>query len=699
VIAQDRPFARVSPRVRTERVVHAHRRPNRRNRTGDLREKARVMADKDKTAKASRVAGQIGRREFLGYSGSALGALWLGGLTAPESAAAAATPTYPIEKTVVTTRERTLAFPATLPGLKKTQIDQVEQYAKFGYGDWTYGAPLPVVTRADLLPVGAAPRTEGKKTKLLRFFTFTDVHITDKEAPNQLITFQQIEPYAVNTTSIYSPVMLSTTHVLDAAIQTVNALHKSDPFDFGVMLGDASNNPTHLELRWYIDVFDGKRITPSSGAHVGADSIDYQKPYKAAGLDRSIPWYQTIGNHDHFYLGSFPIDANDSSFRSAYVAGEVWAIGDPLAPKAADFPVLFDVAAFKAKPAFYPGVIDGSTPFGTIVKAGPVDDPAFAAGAPKVVADPARRALNKPAWIGEFFHTTTQPVGHGFHLTRKSRFGRRDPGFGCYSFMPKSHLPLKVIVLDDTQASDDGSRDIHGHGYLDAARWTWLKEELDAGQAKHQLMIIAAHVPIGVVSVGSEVEWWDETKGIAPEKRNAVTLAELVDKLRATPNLLAWVAGHLHRNTIKAFVSDDPAKPERGFWQVETSSLRDFPQQFRTFDLYLNDDDTISIVTLNVDPAVAEGSPAAKSRRYGIAVQQIVQNDIHPNERNLSSIKGHPLPTMDPSRPQNDQLDPTIQTVDLSTATPPVPLNGSYNAELLLPLSKEMAAELRRRVK
>jgi metallophosphoesterase (TIGR03768 family) len=656
------------------------------------------MADDDKTAKAAGAYGEMGRREFLGYSGSALGVLSFGALTFPQTALASAAPSYPIDQTVVTTRERMIAFPAALPGLSKTQIDQVDQYEKFGYGAWTYGAPLPVATRAELLPAGAAPHTTGKKAKLLRFFAFTDVHITDKEAPNQLIAFQQTEPFATTNTSIYSPVMLSTTHVLDAAIQTVNALHKSDPFDFGVMLGDASNNPTSIELRWYIDVFDGKRITPSSGAHAGADTVDYQKPFKAAGLDRSIPWYQVVGNHDHFYLGSFPLDDGDPSFRSTYVAGAVWGIGDALIPKMANFPVLIDVDALKGKPAFYPGVIDGSTPFGTIVGAGPAADPAFAAGAPKVVADPNRRALDKPAWIAEFFHTKTQPVGHGFHLARKSRFGRRDPGFGCYSFMPKTHLPLKVIVLDDTQVSDDGSHDIHGHGYLDAARWAWLKEELDAGQVNHQLMIVAAHVPIGVAPIGSEVEWWGETNGIAPEKRNAVALGELVDKLRATPNLLMWIAGHRHVNAVKAFASDDPSKPERGFWQVETSSLRDFPQQFRTFDLYLNDDDTISIVTLNVDPAVAEGSPAAKSRRYAIAVQQIVQNDARPNARNLSALEGHPLPTMDPSRPQHDQPDPTIQFADLSAATPPVPYNASCNAELLKPLSREMVAALRRRL-
>ncbi len=81
-----------------------------------------------------------------------------------------------------------------------------------------------------------------------------------------------------------------------------------------------------------------------------------------------------------------------------------------------------------------------------------------------------------------------------------------------------------------------------------------------------------------------------------------------------------WLAGHRHLNTVKAFISPDPVNaPEKGFWQVETSSLRDFPQQFRTFEIYLNSDYTISIVTTDVDPAVKDGTPAATSRKYAIA--------------------------------------------------------------------------------
>ena len=63
--------------------------------------------------------------------------------------------------------------------------------------------------------------------------------------------------------------------------------------------------------------------------------------------------------------------------------------------------------------------------------------------------------------------------------------------------------------------------------------------------------------------------------------------------------------------------------PERSFWEVETASLRDFPQQFRTFDIRRNGDGTVSILTTDVDPAVRPGSPAAKSRGYAIGAARI----------------------------------------------------------------------------
>ena len=121
---------------------------------------------------------------------------------------------------------------------------------------------------------------------LLTFFTISDIHICDKESPARCIDYAYQYPNPsipvygpVGNSSAYSGIILYTTQVLDAAVQTINAVHQVTPFDFGISLGDAADNTQYNELRWYIDVLDGKMIHPSSGAHRGAHDIDYQKPY------------------------------------------------------------------------------------------------------------------------------------------------------------------------------------------------------------------------------------------------------------------------------------------------------------------------------------------------------------------------------------------------------------------------------------
>jgi metallophosphoesterase (TIGR03768 family) len=289
---------------------------------------------------------------------------------------------------------------------------------------------------------------------------------------------------------------------------------------------------------------------------------------------------------------------------------------------------------------------------------------------PTVIPDPDRRSLTKPEWVNEFFKTSSAPVGHGFNLVPTGQ----ESGFACYSFVPHSAIPIKVIVLDNTQREDDGSISIHGHGFLDRARWNWLKAELAAGDAAGQLMIIAAHIPISVQKKDSYMEWFDNSANPS-SIQNAVTLPGLLAELHSHPNLLMWIAGHRHMNAVKAFVTDDPGKPERGFWQVETSSLHDFPQQLRMFEINLNSDYSISIVATNVDPAVKEGTPAATARKYAVAAMQIVKSpDIY--------------------QPNAPLIDPATQAkVGTDTSIHPMP-TGSYNAELFVQLSPAMKAKM-----
>jgi metallophosphoesterase (TIGR03768 family) len=524
---------------------------------------------------------------------------------------------------VRTTLQRTVVPEPVPADAAKVLPYELAKYEANGYGRWRHGPGLDAVKRLDLMPAGYDGAAALAAARLLRFFTISDIHITDVQSPAQAIFFG----YKGFLSSAYSGVMLYTHHVLDAAVQTVNALHKEDPIDFGISLGDTCNNTQHNELRWYIDVLDGKRIDPDSGVKDGAAPAPraaFLDAYDAAGLDPSIPWYQTRGNHDHFWTGFLRVD---DYLRKTYVGDEILDLGnvfqDPRGPDSR---------------GFYMGCLDGRTPYGDIFGLGPVAD--FASPPKVLAADPDRRSLTKSEWMGEFFKTSSRPQGHGFDPTDAER------GFACYTFEPKADVPIRVLVLDDTQRDDEPYDNGYGHGSLDQERWDWLVRELERGQADAKLMIIAAHIPIGVEEAGSPMAWGSAA---------CVSVEGLFAKLHTYPNLIAWIAGHRHRNTVTPFPSPDAGRPELGFWEIETSSLRDFPQQLRVFEIVRNGDDTVSILATDVDTAVEDGSPAALSRTYGIAAQQIFDN----SEIGL-------LPT------------------------------GSYNAELVTQLSPEMRARLSR---
>ena len=99
-------------------------------------------------------------------------------------------------------------------------------------------------------------------------------------------------------------------------------------------------------------------------------------------------------------------------------------------------------------------------------------------------------------------------------------------------------------------------------------------------------------------------------------------------------------------------------------------------------------------MTVNVDPAVREGTPAESGRRMAIAAQQILQNDMRPNTPNVERAFGViPVSSMDPTRPQNGASDASIRYGDIRG----VPYSASYNAELFKPLSPTMVKVLKNR--
>jgi hypothetical protein len=204
-------------------------------------------------------------------------------------------------------------------------------------------------------------------------------------------------------------------------------------------------------------------------------------------------------------------------------------------------------------------------------------------------------------------------VGHGFSRTNTGSTA------ACYTFEPLTNMPIKVIVLDDTCKSNVSSfgPSFYGGGWMDAARLAWLTNELQMGQDSNQLMIVACHIP-----VCPQTDLYNTNRSVGMFYDYQIE-TNLLATLHQYPNLLLLMAGHRHCNVVTPQPSPDAAHPEYGFWEVETPSLRDFPQQFRTWEILRNSDNSISIKTTDVDPQVEAGSPAADSRGYAVGAGRV----------------------------------------------------------------------------
>ncbi len=86
---------------------------------------------------------------------------------------------YPIDSVVLTTAER-VVVPDSVPSVAaKIFPYELTKYAQNGFGKWHFGKGLPYEKRVDLMPAGYVSGGGDGSLKLLKFFTMTDIHITD----------------------------------------------------------------------------------------------------------------------------------------------------------------------------------------------------------------------------------------------------------------------------------------------------------------------------------------------------------------------------------------------------------------------------------------------------------------------------------------------------------------------------------------
>ena len=70
--------------------------------------------------------------------------------------------------------------------------------------------------------------------------------------------------------------------------------------------------------------------------------------------------------------------------------------------------------------------------------------------------------------------------------------------------------------------------------------------------------------------------------------------------------MIAYVAGHTHENEVRFF----GGRRGRGFWEINTASHIDWPQQSRLLEVMDNRDGTLSIFGTILDSAAPAAAPA-----------------------------------------------------------------------------------------
>lgn len=228
-----------------------------------------------------------------------------------------------------------------------------------------------------------------------------------------------------------------------------------------------------------------------------------------------------------------------------------------------------------------------------------------------------RHHMNQREFINEFFETRSQPKGHGFNLADASRRNDTDPrNDGYYAFTAgagKFRMVVLNTIIDgtDPRLPTDLVRNplALSDGTVDAAQFAWLQAELkQAWAAKQMVMVFSHHPDLTFAEFGM----------FAQAVPTDVTAAQVNAELASYPNVLAWVAGHTHLHRVRAFEVKSSAEglagsngvvttpvscrqagsPSdgksycRGFWQIETASLIDFPQEQRLIEIFDNGNGT-----------------------------------------------------------------------------------------------------------
>jgi metallophosphoesterase (TIGR03767 family) len=452
------------------------------------------------------------------------------------------------------------------------------------------------VVRSPFGTRATGPESGGRP--LLCLAHITDLQLADVQSPArfEFLNRYYADPRYAQLVPVQRPQEALTARAVDATIRTLNAVRgpaTGMPPQLAVSTGDAIDNAQWNELELFLALFDGGVAAPRSGGprYEGVQSLDWPddafwKPdgigprgpdlfrrelgfphhpgllrralrrFRASGL--VMPWLSCFGNHEALTQGvGVPTDG-----ITAALTGGRKPVG---LPDGFDHDRALDL--FTTQPEmFLTGPSRGITP------------------------DPARRAITRGDFVAAHFRPGARPHGHGF--TERNRLD----GTAYYAYdMPG----VRLVVLDTSCLAGGAS------GCIDEAQARWLRDRLaevhSVYEASDGTEVRTTHDDRLVVLLshhGLDTLERRRAGHAGPGGMPLLGAPEVRAELHRFPNVVLWLNGHAHVNAIRPRAH--PSRPDRGFWEVTTCAVVDWPCQTRLVEL-IDRGGCLSIVCTMVD--------------------------------------------------------------------------------------------------
>jgi metallophosphoesterase (TIGR03767 family) len=467
------------------------------------------------------------------------------------------------------------------------------------------GAGEPHLIRDDLGAARFAEGNGGPGRPLLCLVHITDLQLADVQSPTrfEFLNANFADPRYAGIIPVQRPQEALTAHAVDATVRTVRAVHGPAtglPLQLAVTTGDAIDNAQWNELQAFLALLDGGVVSPDSGGPdyegvqaphwpgdifwrpdgPGADGPDsfrreFGFPHHPGLIQRAlrefpavglgVPWLSCFGNHEALNQG---VGTQTPELAAALTGGK----------KPAGLPEDFDhdraLEEFTERPEAF--------------MAGPYR---------QVTPDPFRRPITRRDFVDAHLRAGSRPSGHGF--TERNRLD----GTAYYVH----DTPAARFIALDTNCLAGGASGCLDHGQ---ARWleTRLAEVHSAYRGPDGSEVRTGHDDrLVIVFSHHGTSTLDNTRGRhAGPDGEPLFGAGLAALLHRFPNVVLWLNGHTHTNAVRPH--PDPGDPARGFWEVTTCAVVDWPCQTRVVEL-VDHGEYLSIVTTMVD----HDTPAAPS--------------------------------------------------------------------------------------